>query len=115
MIHLMTKQSILLITAIVSSQLTHLSFIILMHSYTMDDANYQILVSIDATMIVLDCVINCLCILMSFGFQDTLYITLCGKCDKCCKDRYSEYVKRKVIKKYAKSNDRESIIEYELC
>eukprot|EP01084_Bolivina_argentea_P300295 517765_1 len=100
-LHVVSKQSILSASAIISSQLCFATSVLLTTAFDdEDDTFYKITVSINDTVFVLDCAINCLCILMTFSFHQKLYLRVCGTCDKCLRLICTKYVKEKLRRQY---------------
>merc|ERR1712087_762813 len=80
--------------------------------YTMTQRNMWY--TIGRTLISLDSVINCVCIMLSFGFHHNLYSLLCQKCDVTCRWCCVKLSQRSISKiVYATSEGAECEYEWE--
>ena len=96
-----TKQTILSIIVIVSSQISLLMRIFLKFNYTNPDRAKETVVLTVSTFST-DCVLNCLCILLTFAFQQRCYLKICGKCDSCLQSVCTGHVQSRLENKITK-------------
>eukprot|EP01084_Bolivina_argentea_P012566 23516_1 len=100
------KQSILSITAIISSQICFIGAFILTQTWDVGHGSfYKFMYTISIMLFGIDCVINCVCILLTFSFQHKVYMVLCGRCHQCCQNCCIKYVKNKIQKQERETID----------
>merc|ERR1712176_1518255 len=94
-----TKQMILSTIVIVSSQITWLIWILGQYQSIFRN---KVMIALSFTSFCIDCALNCLCILLTFSFQQQYYAKLCGKCDGYLQQSCNRY-----MGKGTKSNERQ--------
>ena len=86
-------------TAIISSQIFFNCSLILIHSFHhLRDhlQHYEHAARTNFIMLATDCLINCLCIFLSFKFRDKWYQHLCSKYHKFCNWFCTKWVKNRI-------------------
>ena len=111
-LNVITKQTILSITVIMSCQIYLLTNIFMtVFIEHKDPKSYEMVVVFNVTLFALDCVLNCLCILLSFIFQQRCYSKICGKCDSCLQSVCIRYVQRRLRYTYKKVHEDTLLLE----
>ena len=105
LLNVMTKLSILSIITIIFSHLFFISMIIYLTSWWYDDDDsagdrlyFKVLYSIAFIFRWMACLINCICILISFQSAIRWYYCLCRGCDYCCYSICTRYVTKQMGK-----------------
>ena len=97
LLNVASKQSVLSLLVIISSQICFVATVLFtlgIDDFVEDQYRWSKLFL--AVVISVDCVLNCVCILMTFSFQNGLYVCLCGKCHDCCQRQCKRTVRRKL-------------------
>eukprot|EP01084_Bolivina_argentea_P152703 266331_1 len=109
MLNLITKYCVLSVVTIISGQIYFGTSLI--HSQAIKtspnrDRFYIISYGIRRVIFAIDCVVNCICVLLLFSFQSKLYRILCGGCDLLCQSICTKYVQKRIKKEYRKMHEK---------
>lgn len=101
MINLMSKYTILIIIANISSMIYGITLGI--SSVLTNDLHFRM---ISIILAIIDTTINVLCLYLQFNFNRKHYKLLCSKWHRLCESRYTQQVNMALIKNHEKTNDK---------
>eukprot|EP01084_Bolivina_argentea_P161333 280869_1 len=100
-----TKQGIISVTGIVSTQMYLATMAASIAASDHSNKQYRsVIFAILTCLFSLDCMMNSLCILMTFSTQKQLYLSICGNCDHQLQRMCVQRMKRRLWKQYEFSN-----------